>query len=102
MKTNPAYAHLAYRRSIITSVIEHMRSNYLALADDNPPQTLFCDGVFQEDATVPPEEIVSVIEELEQESEALRLQLNKFEFIEKKNPTLLGKKRSNERRKQSK
>jgi hypothetical protein len=80
LRTNPAYAHLAYRRAIVVKLLDYLREEYLTLSSAEPRNELICDEVFSADAVVPAAEITLVAEELEQESEHLRLELGKFTF----------------------
>jgi hypothetical protein len=79
-RTNPVYAHLAYRRALIVNLIEHLREDCMALGGGDPKKEVVCEEVFREDSIVPEDEIQIVVEELEQESEHLRLELAKFSF----------------------
>ena len=80
LKTNPAYAHLAWRRAIVVQLMDDLRENYLALSSSEPRKHIICEEVFREDSTVPEGAISAVYEELEQEAEQLRLELGKFSF----------------------
>jgi hypothetical protein len=98
-KTNPQYAAIAYRRTLLHNVITYLKRNYVGL-DSDPKDQLICEEVFHVDRVVPPEEIDEFIEELENEEESLRLELGRFEFTRKsdeqrKNKTQRGKKRGN-------
>ncbi len=78
--TNPAYATLAYRRTIIADLKVYLRERYMRLSTPEPKETLLCDEVFHQDSNVPEEEIQHVVEELEQTEEELRLQMAQFTF----------------------
>lgn len=91
VRTNPAFAHLAYRRSIVVALVDELRENYMALSGDNPKKSIICPDVLQEDATVPEDEYLSVIEELELEAETLRLELMKFQFTKRETNGLLNR-----------
>jgi hypothetical protein len=80
MKTDPEYARIAYRKSIVSELKDHLRGRYLALSSVNPEDTILCTDVFSQDSNVPVEEVQAVVEELEQEEESLRLQLARFSF----------------------
>lgn len=79
-KTNPAYAHLAYRHAIVVQLVDELRENYMALSSDEPRKGILCGEVYQEDATVPADEIQLVVEELEEEAHDLELEMRKFTF----------------------
>jgi len=81
-KTNPAYAHLAYRRAIVIQLVDELRENYLALSSEEPKKEVLCGDVYQEDSVVPPDELEMVIEELEQEALDLELEMRKFTFTQ--------------------
>jgi hypothetical protein len=91
VRTNPAFAHLAYRRSIVVALVDELRENYMALSGDEPKKSIICPDVLQEDATVPEDEYLNVIEELELEAENLRLELMKFQFTKKESNGLLSR-----------
>lgn len=82
IKTNPQYAALAYRRTILHDVIMYLKRRYVGL-DDDPKDQLICEEVFHMDRVTPPDEIDSYVLELEAEEEQLRLELNKYEFSRK-------------------
>ena len=85
-KTNPAYAAVAYRRTIVHSLITYLRRDYIGI-DADPPQAMICEEVMASDAEVPLEEVTSYLEELEQEHHSLTLELNKFEFTRRNDDT---------------
>jgi hypothetical protein len=82
IKTNPAYAAIAYRRTIVREMITHLRRQYVGM-DGEPKAQLICEEVFQVDAVVPPEEVNRVVEELVDEEAELNLELSRFEFTRK-------------------
>lgn len=84
IKTNPQYAALAYRRTILHDVIMYLKRRYVGL-DDDPKDQLICEEVFHMDRVIPPDEVDSYVLELEAEEEQLRLELNKYEFSRKDN-----------------
>lgn len=79
-RTNPAYSHLAYRRALVVHLIDVLREEYMALGGGDPKREVICEEVFRDESVVPEDEIQLVVEELEQESEHLRLELGKFAF----------------------
>jgi hypothetical protein len=84
IKTNPQYAALAYRRTILHEVIMYLKRKYVGL-DDDPKDQLICEEVLHVDRVIPPDEVDSYVSELEAEEEHLRLELNKYEFSRKNN-----------------
>ena len=98
MKTNPDYARIAYRRAIIGEIISGLRNDYMSLDSDEPAKVMQCAQVFPEDAEVPQSALISVVTELEQESEALRIELSKFELTKNDRGNLLGKRTENGRK----
>jgi hypothetical protein len=82
VRTNPAYAALAYRRTIIHNMIILLKREFVGL-DAEPNRKMICEDVLHADSEVPAEEIIQYVEELEQEQHELTLELNKFEFTRK-------------------
>ena len=82
IKTNEAYAAIAYRRTILRDVITHLRRQYVGV-DGEPKAQLICEEVFQVDSIVPQEEVNRVVEELVDQEAELQLELSKFEFARK-------------------
>ena len=82
IRTNEAYAAIAYRRTILRDVITYLRRQYIG-ADGEPKAKLVCEEVFQVDSIVPPEEVGRVVEELIDEEAGLQLELGRFEFTRK-------------------
>lgn len=82
IKTNEAYAAIAYRRTILRDVITHLRRQYIGV-DGEPKAQLICEEVFQVDSIVPQEEVNRVVEELVDQDAELQLELSKFEFTRK-------------------
>jgi len=83
LRTNPAYAHIAYRKAILGRTIQFLSDNFLALSADEPKDVILCEDVFREDSEVDIRSIEEYIEELQQEEESLRLELAKFDFVKK-------------------
>jgi hypothetical protein len=79
IQTNPAYAALAYRRTVLKHVVTSLRRDHIGL-DTEPKEVLICEDVFQVDAHVPIEEVGYVVEDLVEEIEELSLEMSKFEF----------------------
>jgi len=82
IKTNPAYAALAYRKTVLSHLVTHLKRDYVGL-DTDPKSTLLCEEVFQVDAQVPVEEVGYVIEDLVDEISEIQLDLDKFEFTKR-------------------
>jgi len=83
LKTNPAYAYLAYRKAILKSTINWLTSEYVGFDGVSPKGSLICEEVFRDDSEIPPEDIYSFVEELQEEESRLQLELNKFDFVRK-------------------
>jgi hypothetical protein len=79
IKTNPAYASLAYRKAIVQFVSSAIRTRLIGLTGD-PPEKLMCEDVFPVDAEVPAEELVDFVRQLAEEEAKLDLEMGKFEF----------------------
>lgn len=84
IRTNPVYAALAYRRTIIHNLITFLKREYVGI-DSDPPKKLICEEVLAVDSDTPVEEIVQYMEELEREHHELTIELSKFEFTKKGN-----------------
>lgn len=82
VRTNPAYAELAYRRTIIYQTIVLLKRDFVGL-DSDPQKKMICEEVLNADSEVPVENIIQFVEELEREHHDLTLELNKFEFTKK-------------------
>jgi len=84
IKTNPAYANLAYRKAIIHNIIYRLKRDCVGDSALPPKDTIVAEDVYAVDAEVPIEEIALFIEELVDQKEALELEMAKFEFVKKK------------------
>jgi hypothetical protein len=82
IKTNPAFAALAYRKTVLTNTVAHLRREYIGL-DTEPKSTMLCEDVFQVDSKVPIAEVGFVVEDLIEEIEELKLEMAKFEFTKR-------------------
>jgi predicted mannosyl-3-phosphoglycerate phosphatase (HAD superfamily) len=80
MKTNDAYAYLAYRKAIIQYTINHLMIDVLGVNGTEPKQKIFSDQVFRSDSEVPHDEIQQYVEELQEREAQLNLEMGKFEF----------------------
>jgi len=83
LKTNPAYAYLAYRRAIIRDTINFLVSTYVGGGGIDPKRSLVCEEVFACDAEVPSDYIGEYVEELREKEAQVVLEMNKFDFVEK-------------------
>lgn len=83
-KTNPAYAHLAYRRSILRAAVALLQQKYTPINGEDP-ERIICEEVFQADAEVPEEEINQFVEELQEKEAFLGLEMKRFEFVRQDN-----------------
>lgn len=82
LKTNPAYAHLAYRKAITLRVASFLHRQFLGDERTTAVEVLTSDEVFPADAVVPLEEIQKYIESLMEEEASLTLQLGRFALTE--------------------
>ena len=71
LRTNPAYAHLAYRKTIVAHTKVLLRRKFLGDEVSGPRETLVCEEVFPIDARIPPEAIQEYIEGLSREEAEL-------------------------------
>lgn len=83
-RTNPAYAALAWRRTIIHQTITYLKREYVGV-DEDPKQKMICEEVLAADSVVPIEEVANYLQELEREKHELTLELGKFEFTRRNN-----------------
>ena len=98
VRTNPAYAALAYRRTIIHQTITYLKREYVGV-DEDPKQKLICEEVLAAEAEVPVEEVATYLQELEREKHELTLELGKFEFTRRDNDQKQPGSKSQARRK---
>ena len=82
-RTNPAYATLAYRKAVVGHLITYLVKDYTSARGGEPAETITSEDVFREDDEVPESEIHRYIQELQQEEESTRLQMLKFDFVER-------------------
>ena len=81
MRTDPAYAQLAYRRAVVKYLHNHVLT-VLVGADGLPPQDqIISEDVFREDSEVPQEVLMSYAEELQVEEAELDLELKKYQLV---------------------
>lgn len=88
LRTNPAYAHLAYRKTIVNREIVFLRRTYLGDELTSPREVLVCEEVFPQDQQVPQEEVQHRIETLTEEAAKLDVELRKFQLVA---PTTQGR-----------
>lgn len=81
LRTNSAYAHLAYQKSIIRREIIFLRRTFVGDELSDPREVLICEEVFQQDQKVPQEAVQHRIEELTEEAARLDLELHKFQLV---------------------
>lgn len=81
LRTNPAYAHLAYRKAILNRTITFIRRTYLGDELTDPKEVLICEEVFPQDAQIPQEAFQHYLEELNEEAAAINVELSKFQLI---------------------
>lgn len=81
LRTNPAYAHLAYKKAILRRTIVFLRRTFVGDELTDPRETLVCEEVFPVDSNVPQEEIQHYIENLTDEEAEIQRQLSKFQLV---------------------
>jgi hypothetical protein len=80
LRTNPALAHLAYKKAIVNRTIAFLRRQYIGDETSDPRETLICEEVYPVDSHVPPEAIQHYLEGLAEEVAQLDLEIRKFDF----------------------
>lgn len=80
MRTNPAYAALAYQKAVLKYTINFLMENVVAAHGGDPREVIVCEDVFREDSEVPIDNVLSFIENLQEQQADIQLQINKFEF----------------------
>lgn len=80
MRTNPAYLHLARRKTILRHMVNYMMGDLVGANGDEPKETLICEEVFQVDAVVPTDDILGFVEEMQEKEAVVQLEMNKFQF----------------------
>lgn len=83
-KTNPAYAALAYRRTILNEVVFHLRRKFLGV-DGDPQSKLVCEEVLYTDHIVPLVEVEAFVDDLIDEEAQLSIEMGQFEFKQRHN-----------------
>ena len=91
IRTNPAYAYLAYRRAVLRHTINWLRSEYVGQDGVSPKDKILCEDVFREDSEIPPEEIYQFVEELQEQEAQVQLEINRFDFVKKDNDVISRK-----------
>lgn len=82
LRTNPVFAHLAYRKTIIQRTLIFLRRTYLGDEISEPKEVLICEDVFPTDSHVPQEEIQHYMESLTDEAAQIQVELNKFRLVQ--------------------
>jgi hypothetical protein len=83
-RTNPVYLEIAYRKAVLGEVISLLRSNYTGAYDDGPKNIIVSEDVLREESDVPEEAVQQLIVDMQQQEESLRLDLLRFDFVERK------------------
>ena len=78
LRTNPIYAHLAYRKAITKSLAIYLHRTFLGDELGQPQATIISEDVFSVDQQVPVEEVQRYIEELNDNVARLDIELAKF------------------------
>lgn len=81
LRTNPAFAHLAYEKTIIARTKVFLRRAFLGDELSSPKEILICEEVFPIDSHIPQEAIQHYIEKLTDEEAELDRQLRQFELV---------------------
>lgn len=80
MRTNPAYAALAYRKAILDHAINYYLTNCTG-ANGVPPQSeIVCNDVFAEDRVLPQDVVMEFVEDLQREAQDIQTQMGQFQF----------------------
>jgi len=93
-RTNPAYAYLAYRKAILDYTISHLSGDVIGADGLEPTVHIISEDVFREDEKVPPEDVYSFVEELEEMRAHLVVEMGRFEFVRKEEEDVKGKQRA--------
>ena len=81
---SPEYKKLAYRRSVLIALSNHVKEVLLPTdLNENPRQEIVCEYLPTADSAVPEDAICDVVDSLEQEAYALGLEMRKFVFVKK-------------------
>ena len=78
--TNPAYAHLAYKRALLEHVTNYLLENCVG-TDDHPPQLVDCPYIAQSERAVPRDEVIHFIDQLRVNTARVEDEMNKFDFV---------------------
>lgn len=82
MKTNPAYAELAYKKALLGEAIDHFGRFTEALG--LPAQgEIHSEDLIRSDSKVPESVINAFIIELRQERESVMLEMARFDFVKR-------------------
>lgn len=85
--TNPAYAHLAYKRAVLEHVTNYLLEGYVG-TDDSPPNLIDCPYVAQSDRSVPRDEVVHFIDQLRISTARVEDEMNRFDFVRREDAGL--------------
>ena len=80
IRTNPAYAILAYRKAILTASITFLTREYRGTDGVAPKSALMSEDVLPVDATVPAEVLIEYTQEMQEELHDIELEMGKFTF----------------------
>lgn len=83
LRTNEAYAYLAYRKAILQHTIAFLQNRVIGTGGDDDTEKIISEDVFHCDAEVPVEEVHQYVDELKQKKSVLELEMAKFEFSRK-------------------
>ncbi len=78
--TNPAYAHLAYKRALLEYVTNYLLENFVG-TDDHPPQLVDCPYIARSERAVPRDEVVHFIDQLRITTARVEDEMNRFDFV---------------------
>lgn len=85
--TNPAYAHLAYKRALLEHVTNYLLEEYVG-TDDTPPHLVDCPYIAQSERTVPRDEVVHFIDQLRISTARVEDEMNRFDFVRREDAGL--------------
>jgi len=80
-KTNPAYAYLAHQLAVTDHVISWLLDNHFGTDAQEPPETIICEHLPREEATVPTDEVLHFVEEMKDRKAQLEREMRKFNFV---------------------
>jgi hypothetical protein len=80
-KTNPAYAHLAHTRAILSYTIALLQERYLGLESQDPQDVMYSEDLPRDDAAVPEDAILLFIRDLQHTRLEVERQMQRFDFV---------------------